>query len=60
MCSHDPVDDIEPKSQMALVARIVSAALHWLKDPTHQLVGNGRAVVVNGDRYLVCVTTRGN
>ena len=54
VCSHDPVDDVESKSQVTSVARIASTPLHWLKDPTHELVGNGRTtVVVHRDHYLL-------
>src|SRR5678816_1006106 len=60
MCSHDPVDDVEPKSQVTSVARIASTALHRLKDPTHEFVRNGRTVVVHRDDYLVCLPTRRN
>src|SRR5678810_1108545 len=60
VCSHDPVDDVEPKSQVTSVARAASTALHRLKDPTHECVRNGRTVVVHRDAYLVCLPTRRN
>src|SRR5678816_821414 len=60
VCSHDPVDDVEPKSQVTSVARAASTALHRLKDATHEFVRNGRTVVVHRDDYLVCLPARRN
>src|SRR5215217_721915 len=60
MCSHDPLDDVEPKSQVTSVARIASTPLHRLKDPTNELVGDGRTVVMHCDDYLVCLPARRN